>query len=109
MSIGPNSTFADLVAYIISFIQLLVPVLTALALVLFFIGVFNYVRKAGDSQGKDADKRTIMWGLIALFVLFSIWGILRVLGNTFLSGGAGGGAPTSQQNPWMQDPWEGLR
>ncbi len=101
--IGANSTFRDVVAYAISIINMLIPVLAALALVLFFVGIVRYVAHAGE-KSKGRDKQVIVWGLVALFLIFSIWGILRVLHNTFL------GAPASQtgqpQNILPQNFWD---
>lgn len=95
--VGPHSTFGDVVFYIISLIDVAIPVLATLALVLFFVGIVRYVAKSGDAHGKAEERQIIMWGLIALFVLFSIWGILRILNNTFLGGSSSG------------DAWQGLR
>lgn len=95
--VGAHSTFGDVVAYVISLIDITIPVLATLALVLFFVGVVRYIAKSGDAHGKTEERQIILWGLVALFVIFSIWGILRVLNNTLLGGGGSG------------DPWEGLR
>ena len=59
-----------------------VPVLVALALVLFMVGVVKYIYNEGESKNREL----IMWSLIAVFVLVSVWGILRILVNTFLGG-----------------------
>lgn len=90
--IGPGDTFRDVVLFIISLIDMAIPVLVALALVLFLWGAMRYVAKSADAHGKGADKEALLWGLIALFVLFSIWGILRILNNTFLGAGSSGGS-----------------
>jgi len=54
------------------------PVLVALALVLFMVGVVKYIYSEGEHKNRDL----IMWSLIALFVMVSIWGILRILLNS---------------------------
>lgn len=81
----PSSTFRDVVDLSISLINLVIPVLVALALVLFLWGGVRYIYKSGDAHGKGADKEALLWGVIALFVLFSIWGLLRLLKESFLS------------------------
>ena len=86
--VGPGDTFKDVVLFIISLIDMAIPVLVALAIVLFMWGAVRYVAKSADAHGKSADKEALLWGLIALFVLLSIWGILRILTNTFLGGNA---------------------
>ncbi len=74
-----NSGLGGVVSYIIGIINLIIPVLTLLVLVLFLYSVFRYVVKAQESHGKGAEKEAILWGLVALFVLVSVWGILRIM------------------------------
>lgn len=71
--------FAGLVNSILDLFNAIIPVLGAAALVFFMYGVFQYVAHAGKKNGSS-----VLWSLITLFVLFSVWGILRVLENTFL-------------------------
>lgn len=74
-------TFGSLVnAFIVPLVNAVIPVLVALALVYFFIGLIKYIQ----SKDKKDHRTGILWSLVALFVLFSMWGILRVLQNTFL-------------------------
>ncbi|HYF12822.1 MAG TPA: hypothetical protein VD928_00790 [Candidatus Paceibacterota bacterium] len=82
--VSSGSTFKDLVLYLISILDLIVPFLAALALALFMWSGVRYIYKARDSKGLAAERTAIVWGLVALFVLFSIWGILEMLERTFL-------------------------
>lgn len=77
-------TFAGIVAYIIGILNQLVFVLAALAVVVFLWGMVKYVRNSAQGS-KRQDKKPILWSLITLFVLFSVWGILRLACNTFIS------------------------
>lgn len=55
----------------------------AIAFLLFFVGIIELIR---DSQaGKDADeaKRKVLYGLIGMFVMFSAYGIIHLIINTF--------------------------
>lgn len=80
MLANENMTFASLVSALINLFNTIIPVLVALGLVFFMIGVIRYIRHAG----KAADRTIILWSLVALFVMMSFWGILRVMSNTFL-------------------------
>lgn len=82
-----NTTFADLVALLINILNSVVFALIPLALVLFMWGVVKYIYKGG---GKDS-RTNMLWGLLALFVLFSVWGLVRIACNTFLGEGTCGG------------------
>ena len=58
-----------------------------IAIVVFFWGLISYLANIG---GEDAAKKGIqlmLWGIIALFVMVSVWGIIRLLQNTFGVGG----------------------
>ncbi|HEY6021745.1 MAG TPA: hypothetical protein VIY48_18305 [Candidatus Paceibacterota bacterium] len=74
------TTFADIVAYLIDILNQLVFVLAGLAVVVFLWGMVKYVRNA--AVGKRQDK-TVGWSLIALFVIFSVWGLLRLMCVSF--------------------------
>ena len=50
------------------------------AFVLFFYGIvrFIYDRSNGDDTRLEKDKEAMLWGLIALFVMVSTWGIIKL-------------------------------
>ncbi len=75
MPVDPNFRFEVIVSSILKIFDTALPVLVALALVLFMIGVVKYIY----SEGEHKNRGLIVWSLIALFVLVSVWGILRVL------------------------------
>ncbi len=56
-----------------SLITKAIPIVFALALLLFFWGVAKYILSAGTE--KDQGKRIMVWGVVALFVMSSIWGL----------------------------------
>lgn len=90
-----SSTFASVIRDLISFINLLVEVLAALALVIFFWGLVRYVYHSDDATSREEGRSSIMWGLIALFVLFSIFGILQLLDFAFFGGSSFGASYSS--------------
>lgn len=69
-----------MVASIVRVFHLLVPVLAALAMVLFMLGVLKYIRHSGKAH----DRTNMLWSLVVLFVLFSVWGILRLVCATLI-------------------------
>ena len=74
-----GATFASLVGSIIGLIDLIIPILVGMAVLLFFWGLIQYVRKAGEAKGREAGKQAIIWGLIGLFIIFSLGGILNII------------------------------
>lgn len=78
----------------------LVSLLLTSALVVFFWGMILYIKGLSEKDKKDG-KTLMMWGIIALFVMVSVWGIVNSVVAT-LSTAAGGGwdnttAPTPVQ------------
>lgn len=59
------------VSYIVSYY--LIPIAFSLAVVYFFYGVAKYISSAGD---KEEGKKIMFWGVIAIFVMSSIWGLV---------------------------------
>lgn len=83
--------FPGLVGLFISLINSAISVVFALAVLGFFWGVSKFVLSAGDSSKVEEGRKIMTWGIISLFVMVSIWGILAILESTFL------GADSQQQ------------
>ncbi len=79
-------TISDLIQSLFNFVNnLLIPLIIALALFLFFfwITVFIYKREEGFVKAGGPARSFLLWGIIALFVMTSVWGILSVITNSF--------------------------
>ncbi len=81
-------TFAGVIGKLIALINQILPVLGTLALVLFLWGCVRYIMNSEEAAHGGADRTAILWGLISLFVIFSVWGLLRIMCGTFLAGGS---------------------
>jgi uncharacterized membrane-anchored protein len=67
-------------------ISSLIPIVVALALLYFLWGLAQFIYKSGDSSAQEEGKNKMIWGIIALFVMVSVWGIVRVIGQTLFGG-----------------------
>lgn len=56
--------------------------LTALAVVYFVYGVFEFVKNSTKEEGVSTGGRHIVWGIIGLFIMVSAWGIIGLVCNT---------------------------
>lgn len=56
------------------------PIIIAAAVVYFVYGIARYVM-SGDEAAKEAAKGKIIYGIIGLFVMVSVWGLVRILTN----------------------------
>jgi phosphotransferase system glucose/maltose/N-acetylglucosamine-specific IIC component len=61
----------------------LVIFLSALAIMLFLWGLLQFMANAGGEEGSEMGKRHMVNGLIGLFIMISVYGIMRVITNTF--------------------------
>ena len=60
----------------------IVPVIFALAFLVFIWGVFQFVVNAGDETKRTEGRKFILWGLLGIVVLFSVWGFVNLLLST---------------------------
>lgn len=74
-----QKVFVDLLALV----DMLVPVIFAIAFIVFLWGVFTYFIAGGanDEKRKEGAK-FVMWSIIGFVVMVSIWGIVNVFANT---------------------------
>jgi hypothetical protein len=56
----------------------LVGVIIGVALVLFVWGVFRYISQSGDEAKAAEGVKMMSYGIVVLFVMFSVWAIVRM-------------------------------
>lgn len=72
-----------LIRWVQNTIDILVPVLIAIALIAFFWGLVKYIWAAGDGDAQKQGKSIMVAGIIGLFLMVGIWGVIGILENTF--------------------------
>ena len=61
----------------------LAPMLIAVAVIILLVAIVNYIR-AGEEEEKRGQARSMMiYGIIGLFVMISLWGLVAILSGTF--------------------------
>ena len=66
---------------------ILVPTLFAVAFIVFLWGIFQfYIFEGQNTEGQKKGHMLMLWGLIGFAVMFSIWGIIKLLQNTLSVG-----------------------
>lgn len=79
-----NPKFNDLVDYVVCIVNIsVIPLIFGLALVFFVYGVMQYVLNEADEGKREKGKTFMVWGIIALTVMVSVWGLVAILGGTF--------------------------
>jgi len=76
-------TFREFIDIILNVINnAVVPLILALALLVFLWGVFRYFI-ADSSKAKEEGKNLLVWGLLAFVVMLTVWGIVIAVKRTF--------------------------
>lgn len=78
-SVDDADSLFDLVNSILT--QIL-PIIIAIAVIFFVYNAFMYMI-AADEERKGEAKSKMIYGIIALFVMVSVWGLVAVLSGTF--------------------------
>lgn len=60
-----------------------IPVIFALAFAAFVWGIVqHFFLHGGEEKSREEGRNFIMWGLIGMLVLFSVWGLVNILLST---------------------------
>jgi hypothetical protein len=88
----PTATYLTGVLNVISeILAAALPVIIALAFIFFLWGLLKFMMAAGDEAAKEQGKQIMIWGVVILFVMLSIWGLVAIL-NTITGVNQGGQA-----------------
>ncbi len=78
------TTFGGLLNAINRLLNASVPFLIGLAVFVVIYGIFGYISHSGDEEKRAEARQFIIWGVIFIFAMISIWGLINLLSNTFL-------------------------
>lgn len=82
-SSGRLTSLGALTKYVTCFLlQLVVPLIFAVAIVFFLVGMLRFLRSDQMEKRKEG-RQYMLWAIIALSVMLGIWGIVRIIGGTF--------------------------
>lgn len=59
------------------------PMIVGLAVLYFIWGVLSFVMNSGDEDAQKAARSQMLYGIIAIFVMVSVWGLVGILSGTF--------------------------
>ncbi|HRH27004.1 MAG TPA: hypothetical protein PLZ99_02495 [Parcubacteria group bacterium] len=71
-----------------TFLGVIFPIVFAIAMIYFFWGVAKYILSAGDPKSAAEGKSIMIYGIIAIAVMASVYGLVNFLQTTLgISGG----------------------
>lgn len=53
------------------------------ATIVFFYGIAKFIWSADSDTGREEGKKSILYGIIGLFIMFSVYGIVAFIKATF--------------------------
>jgi hypothetical protein len=89
----PSLTKVDtLVESIQNLVDVALPIVVGLALLGFFWGLMKFIFNADNDEKKEEGKNIMIYGVVALFVMVAVWGLVNFIASN-LGIGTGGSAP----------------
>ena len=82
-SIALAAQIEDVIEIISDILGSIVPIIFALALLFFLWGLAKFILSAGDESARKEGRNIMIWGIIALFIMVSVWGLVNLLVETF--------------------------
>ena len=75
--------FAAFLGTIQGIINRIVPFIVGLAVFIVIWGIFTYITHAAEEEKRAEARQFIIYGVIGVFLMLSIWGFVNILYNTF--------------------------
>lgn len=82
LAFAQGSDIFDVLKTFQAILNWLVPIAVTLALFFFIWGLAIYIKNSGSEEAKAEGRRKMIGGIIALFVVVGIWGIVKFIGRT---------------------------
>lgn len=78
-------SFSTAINSISALIDQLIPLLIGLTILVFFYGLFQYAWQ----QNEETGRKVMVAGLVALFVMVSVWGLIKLAQGTLFGNNTG--------------------
>ncbi len=75
--------FVSLLQKVTYYLNLLIPFIIGLAVLVIMYGVLGYVMNAGNEEKRGEARSFIIWGIVGVFIMVSVWGLVGILKNSF--------------------------
>jgi len=83
VSTTPQQGIIGLIVFANTALNDIMILLITAAIVAFFWGMVKYLMSGANGESRADGLKTIMYSLIAIFVMVSIWGVIHLLQATF--------------------------
>jgi len=91
-----QTTIFSILGVVKNFLDIAIPILITAALAYFIFGIIKYV-VAADADDKAKARDIVVRGILGLFIIVSVWGLIGIIQSTF--GVGAGGSLNREQIP----------
>ena len=90
-------SYTDAIVGIIN--ALLLPIVISIAFIVFIWGVYRYfILGSADEKKREEGRKFVLWGIVGFVIIFSVWGLVNIVGSTLGLRPGGGSPPTPTIN-----------
>src|SRR3989344_3458376 len=80
---GAAEGITALITMVKGWVTALLPVLVGIAVLVLIVGIIRYITAGEDEEKRGKARGLMIYGIIGLFVMVSMWGLVFFLGSTF--------------------------
>lgn len=73
-----------LITSVKGWVTLATPIVVGIGLLAFFWGLVKYIYNADSEDAKENGRRIMIWGVVALFVMVSVWGLVAFVSDALI-------------------------
>lgn len=78
-----TSNIGEILTYLSCLLSKIMPILVTVAALAFVWGIIKFYLNPNNEEKKKEGKGFMVWGLVALFVIVCVWGLVGLIANTF--------------------------
>lgn len=83
LAVDPPVTVPIFLGKIRGVLDAVIPFIIGLAVFVILWGIFTYITHAAEEEKRKEARAYIVWGIIGVFFMLSIWGFVNILVSTF--------------------------
>jgi len=78
------TTIADIIVKLKGYLNGIIPVVIGLGVLYFIWGMAQFILNSGNEQGVTEGRSKMVWGIIAIFVMIAVWGLVSLISKSLL-------------------------
>jgi hypothetical protein len=93
------ASVGSILATVQKILSTLIPIVFTIALLYFLWGLASYIMSAGNEESQKKAREHMIYGIVALFVMVAVWGLIGAVGTTFGINAGGAAIPLPEVVP----------